>query len=89
MNYFAHGGDESTMMHGFEDGIGYGGGMGSWVWMVLMVILVTAGIVWLVRSVANSQTSSSTNDALSMLKQRYAKGEITKKQFDEMKNDLQ
>lgn len=86
MNYFAHGTEESTMMHGFQDGMGYG--TWSWLWMVLMVVLVTAGIVWLVRSVANNQTGSNSNDALGTLKQRYAKGDITKEQFDEMKKDL-
>lgn len=73
------------------------GGMG-W-WMVFGVILfiifwggIIALIVWGVRSVArgghHETYHESRNNALDILKERYAKGEITKEQYEQMKKDL-
>ena len=42
-------------------------------------------IVWLIRQNNNQQKES----AIEITKKRYANGEITKKQFDEMKKDLE
>ena len=59
---------------------------------ILFLALVVGGIVWLVRTLAGrelGQTGSRpTADALDILKTRYAKGEISKEQFEEMKRDL-
>lgn len=61
------------------------------VFMILFWGLVIYGIVLLVRK---SSFSSSNHDpkvrhtALEILKERYAKGEITKHQFEEMKKDI-
>jgi putative membrane protein len=68
-------------------------GSGTDVWgfifMVLMMALVFLGIVLLVRYLANSSHSSNNeNSALEILKNRYAKGEIEKKEFDEKRKDL-
>ena len=87
MNYFAHMNDSYEMMNGWN------GGMGSytlwgWLFMLVVMVLIVLGVVWLVRSLANNKNGSSKNSALDTLKQRYAKGEITKKQFDAMKQDI-
>ena len=85
------------MMFGYPNMMGgfYGGGMG-WIGMVLgfiFFILVVIGIifliVWLVKRSNNPGVESRTDGkALEVLKERYAKGEITKDQFDIMKKDL-
>ncbi|MEW6035003.1 MAG: SHOCT domain-containing protein [Candidatus Micrarchaeota archaeon] len=74
--------------------MGYGDMMGyySWGWIVSLVfwILLFVAIVllvyWLYRSIRGGGAALS---ALEILKQRYAKGEITKKQYEEMREELE
>ncbi len=78
-------------------------GLGALV-MVGFWVLVIGGAVWLVMTLvrgSQSQASSTANppaltagpvkleqSPLDILKTRYAKGEITKEQFDEIRRDL-
>lgn len=61
--------------------------------VISFVLLLTAGIVairWKEKRVGTTIPRQKTNEsALDVLKTRYAKGEITKEQFDEMKKDLE
>ncbi|MCR4281337.1 MAG: SHOCT domain-containing protein [Candidatus Kaiserbacteria bacterium] len=59
--------------------------------MLAFWALVIAGIVWLVRNASgtsNGSTTSAHGSPLDILKTRYAKGEITKEQFESMKKDI-
>ncbi len=59
--------------------------------MLAFWALVIAGIVWLVRQSSangNSGSGTSSHSALEILKTRYAKGELTKEQFESMKKDI-
>ena len=67
------------------------GGIG----MLLFWLLIIVGAVWLVSALVSHNASPATNAAapmvespLDILKRRYAKGEINKEQFEEMKNTL-
>ena len=69
------------------------GGMG-WGWiglgmvhMLLFWVLVILGIVVLVRWLASGPPEERQRP-LEILKARYAKGEITKEQFEQMKRDI-
>ncbi len=69
----------------------WGGGMWfGWIfWLVIIGI-----IVWLLINQSNknrnqNQINPHLESPLDILKKRYAKGEITKEQFDQMKKDLQ
>ena len=67
------------------------GGFG-WILMVLFWVLVIWGIVYLIRGgVGNDRTQNSGRNeksAIDILKERYAKGEISKEEFEAKKKDL-
>lgn len=76
-----------------EYGMGWGWGFFGVVHMVLWWALLILGIVVLVkwlavgfRSARGAQASESR--ALEVLKERYARGEIGKEEFDQKKRDL-
>ena len=71
-------------MMGYYD-FGYGMGFFGWIFMVLFWAAVIWLIVWLVNKNKNSARDHSEKTASEILKERYAKGEITKKEYLEMK----
>jgi putative membrane protein len=72
-------------MHWFGDGM-----WGGWFFMVLFWVLVIGGIVAIIRWIVtqNKPPVSTKEDALDILKKRYAKGEISKEEFEEKKKNL-
>ena len=81
--------------HGMMWGGGSFGMIFGSLFMILVVIAIIAGVVFLMRSfgfagVSNSptQTRQSENMALDILRERFAKGEIDAKEFDERKRLL-
>ncbi len=63
------------------------------LFMLVIPILVIGGVVWLVLALArgsqgSSLIPSSREAPLDTLKARYAKGEINKEKFEQMKRDL-
>jgi putative membrane protein len=60
-----------------------------WIFMILFWVLVILVIVWLVKTLAGKTSGQAKNlTAQEILKQRYAKGEISKKEFEQMKKDI-
>jgi len=77
------------------DGWGMGGFGG--FFMVIFWIVVIIGVVYLIKlMMQNTQTKGDTSDQgqsgklrpVDILKERYARGEIDKKEFEEKKRDL-
>ena len=71
----------------------YGGGWGmgfGMIGMVLLGVLIIVAIVALVRWTSGSGPHSRPHSktALDVLKERYARGEIDKREFEERKHDL-
>lgn len=83
MDYFAHGYSMDEM------GQGHGDNAWGWVIMVIVMAVVILGIVLLVRFASDNQTKVKKSSALDVLQQRYAKGDVNKKQFDEIKKDIE
>jgi putative membrane protein len=78
-------------MMGYYD-FGYGMGFFGWIMMALFWGAVIWLIVWLVNQNRHPNNhvdnQSERRTPQEILKERYAKGEISKKEFDEMKKDL-
>ncbi len=72
-------------------GWGWGGGLLGAVHMLLWWVLIVLGIVVLVRWLMGGSRSESAgrgDRALEIVRERYARGEISKEEFDERKRDL-
>jgi putative membrane protein len=75
----------NLMMGGFCD-MGWGGLFGfGWIFMIVFWGLVIWGILALVQNERGRRDGRNTTD---IIKERYAKGEITKEEFERMKKDL-
>ena len=89
-------------MMGFGGMMGWGGpgyGFGWWgilmgILMLLFWVLVIGGIVWLVIWLVQQPRPGAAGpgapgpSALDILRERYARGEITREQYEQMRHDL-
>jgi putative membrane protein len=67
----------------------YWWGSGVWpVFMILFWILLIIGVVALVKWIVGQTGSMKEESAIDVLKKRYAKGEISKEEFEEKKKDV-
>lgn len=70
-------------MNGYA-GHWFGGGF-MWIFWIVLIVLV----IWIVQgSLGNNNTPKGEN-ALEILKKRYAKGEIDKVEYDRMRKELE
>lgn len=73
------------MFHdGFMSGMWFG-----WIFWIVIIVLVIFLIVRLTNQKSNGAGKISDETPLNVLKKRYARGEITKEEFESMKKDLQ
>lgn len=56
--------------------------------LALVIIGVIAGIRWLARSAHLSGARGGSGRALEMIRERYASGEISRDEFERMRQDL-
>lgn len=55
---------------------------------LLVVAAVAVGIIYLVRGIGRGGWTGRGESALDILQKRYARGEISKEEFEEMKRNL-
>ncbi|HET7833310.1 MAG TPA: SHOCT domain-containing protein [Gallionella sp.] len=68
----------------------YGWGWGMGISMLLFWVLVIAAIVLLIKFTASGGVDRSREkSALDILKERYARGEIEREEFEQKKRDLE
>jgi putative membrane protein len=65
----------------------FGGGWMIIVWIVIIGLIVW-GVIALIRRGGSQSESGSNRSPLDTAKERYAKGEISKEQFEQIKKDL-
>lgn len=72
--------------------MGYGMGFGN-IWMIIFWIVIIAIGIWALASLfpraGDSTSTKSENDALTILKQRYARGELSKEEYQSIRHDLE
>lgn len=84
------GGGNPMMGYGWGNMIGWGGfSIFGWLFMIIFWVLIILGVVALVRYLGGSTRGRQKERMpFDILKERYAKGDISKKEFEEMKKDL-
>lgn len=73
------------MMYGWGGGFNWLAPIFIWIFFIFFIVIIVRLIVG---KSHDSDDSSEEKTPLDILKERYAKGEITKKDFDQMKKDL-
>ncbi|MCF7806015.1 MAG: SHOCT domain-containing protein [Candidatus Marinimicrobia bacterium] len=79
-------------MHGIGGSMGFGMGFGWIIWLLIIGVAIWA-VVRLTNQNSQIQgrghsTENSQDTPLDILKKRYARGEITKEEYEEMRKDL-
>lgn len=66
----------------------WGPGFG-WIFVIPFWVLVTLGIVALVKWLSSTRDGGSIRRPLDILQERYARGEINREQYEQMRRDLE
>ena len=79
------GGGWGMMGPGMMGGFGFG-----WMWLMPIFWIVILGlIIWaVIAAVRGASQSGGSESALELLKKRYARGEISKEEYEEKKKEL-
>jgi putative membrane protein len=65
----------------------WGYGIDGFIWPLIVLIVLVGVVIYFIKN--RDKMKDYDESPLEILKKRYAKGEITKQQFEEMKKDLE
>lgn len=68
------------------EGLGFFGF--GWLWVILFWGLLIGLIVWAITKISKRDGSELRTSHIEIAKERYAKGEISKEEFEQIKSDL-
>mgnify|MGYP002625816675 CR=1 FL=1 len=74
---------------------GYGMGFGGFFWMLLFWVVIVGGSIAFLAAIfprignSSKKKSDPAEDPLTILKQRYARGEISIEEFETIRHDLE
>jgi len=89
---YAQWGPRSEYMHSFWGGMGWMGMLFALLILIICAFILILIVRWLLQnSGAKSQSNvsnSPSSKAMELLKERYARGEIDRKEFEQKKQDL-
>lgn len=91
MNMMGGGGNPMMGYGNWNNMMGNWGGFGifDWITMIAFWLLLILGVIALIRYLSGTgKRSGEAKSPLDILKERYARGEISKKEFEETKKDL-
>jgi putative membrane protein len=70
--------------------MGYGWMIFSWIFMILFWVAIILLIVWLYRQIKGTAVKPAIGETpLEILKKRYARGEISREEYEEMRKELE
>jgi uncharacterized membrane protein len=73
-------------------GAGWAMGLGGWLWMLLALavgIAIVVAFVWLVTASLPGRQRSTVEDAVHLLKGRFARGEISEQEYEQARRLLE
>ncbi len=74
---------------------GFGMGFSGAIWMIVFWIIIIGGSIWLLTvifpraNISPVDRSEPNDNPLAILKQRYARGELSKEEFETIRHDLE
>lgn len=66
----------------------FGWGIFGWIMMIFVWLFPILLVIWILRELSGSRNDAGKS-ALDILKERYAKGEISKAEFESRKKDIE
>ncbi len=72
----------------WDFGLGGGWWILAWILMLLFWAGLIALIVWGIKALTSGGGTTTGNTPLDIARERYARGEITKEEFEQIKKDL-
>lgn len=73
---------------GYQTGWGMGGGFLMIVLWIALAVLLVLGVRWLIYGMPGRLPPGQDSEALKTLKERYARGDIDREEFEQKKRDL-